>query len=721
MKRSSCCPSARSHTRARLHVEALEDRSLPSCNLISGYVYHDANNNGLYDMAAETPIANSNLELRNDQGVVVARATSDGNGYYEFSTDSTIDTSPKELSYSASFPSTLTDFDLTGAVPQFDPNLGQLQSVQIIHSGSITTDIRAENTSDVSAAVITGTVSGQLRLTGPGVELTNTPSRNAGTFRADVYDGHTDFGGGSGMSFGARTANSTRTADLTGAAMDPFIGPGEVMFHESATATSTASGGGNVVVAVNSRAAATAQVIYRYVPSNCLLDGNYTIVQAPEPAGYIDGKESRNGTVLDNPANVSVIPVTLAGQDLVHNDFGELLPQISAPPAPPPGPAPQGDLAIVKTASAPTVLVGSPLSYTLTVSNLGPNDAAGVTVRDQLPGGVTFVSTAGAGWQISQAQGIITATRDTLAVGATSVITVNLVAPGNPDTILNTGTVTSNTPDSNPNNNTSTVAVNVIAPGQPPPPPPATGISQEVFADVPASFPSTPMLLGKADLFSDSGTDLNDPQRRAQVTWVEGLYRTLLGREADPAGLLYWVRQVSSGVSRVDIARAFWTSEGHRAMQIQALYRNLLDRDAPPDAYAYWTGIFQSGASETDVTTLFLTSPEYLSRYPDSAGYINSLYQRVLGRSADPGAQVYWQGVLSSRGREAVVRGILGSDEANLRGIELVFNRFLGRGLNGAERQWWLSQFHRGLSLNDACLLVLSSGEMWNAAVRAAA
>src|SRR5262249_17928549 len=32
-----------------LQVERLEDRTLPSCTSISGFVYQDANNNGLFD------------------------------------------------------------------------------------------------------------------------------------------------------------------------------------------------------------------------------------------------------------------------------------------------------------------------------------------------------------------------------------------------------------------------------------------------------------------------------------------------------------------------------------------------------------------------------------------------------------------------------------------------------------------------------------------------
>jgi uncharacterized repeat protein (TIGR01451 family) len=58
--------------------------------------------------------------------------------------------------------------------------------------------------------------------------------------------------------------------------------------------------------------------------------------------------------------------------------------------------APSGssDLRITKTASAGSVNVGSTLTYTIGVQNLGPDPVGGVTVTDQLPKQVDPVSTA---------------------------------------------------------------------------------------------------------------------------------------------------------------------------------------------------------------------------------------------------------------------------------------------------------------------------------------
>src|SRR6185437_6181469 len=53
--------------------------------------------------------------------------------------------------------------------------------------------------------------------------------------------------------------------------------------------------------------------------------------------------------------------------------------------------APSADLAITKTGPA-TAIPGNSISYTITVTNNGPSDAASVTVTDVTPAGLNFVS-----------------------------------------------------------------------------------------------------------------------------------------------------------------------------------------------------------------------------------------------------------------------------------------------------------------------------------------
>src|SRR5688572_14144270 len=89
-------------THRNLRIESLEPRTLLACNVISGFVYDDANNNGLFD-PNEAPIANSTIELRNASGVVVGRTTTDASGAYRFDTNITINTAPTSITQTANF------------------------------------------------------------------------------------------------------------------------------------------------------------------------------------------------------------------------------------------------------------------------------------------------------------------------------------------------------------------------------------------------------------------------------------------------------------------------------------------------------------------------------------------------------------------------------------------------------------------------------------------
>lgn len=124
---------------------------------------------------------------------------------------------------------------------------------------------------------------------------------------------------------------------------------------------------------------------------------------------------------------------------------------------------PPTDLSITQSASSSVVAVGSNITYTLTVTNLGPGAASAITVTDNLPSSLTFVSCSSTGSGICGGSGNNrTVTFDSLPNGNSEVITLEAtVGASAAGSIGNTSIVVAGTPDSNSSNNSATSSVTV--------------------------------------------------------------------------------------------------------------------------------------------------------------------------------------------------------------------------------------------------------------------
>jgi uncharacterized repeat protein (TIGR01451 family) len=183
-----------------------------------------------------------------------------------------------------------------------------------------------------------------------------------------------------------------------------------------------------------------------------------------------------------------VIPAALLLVALVFANAGS-----AAKPAAKPGSA---NLRITKSDSPDPVRAGAQLTYTIGVENLGPDPATGVTVTDNLPGGVDLVSSSGpAGACAVQGRKL------SCAVGALAPVGVNyggspagitvVVVPRRAGTIRNTATVKGDQKDPVGHDNKATASTRVLA--------------ALACRGVPATISGTP---GNDTLFGTAGPDV---------------------------------------------------------------------------------------------------------------------------------------------------------------------------------------------------------------------
>lgn len=119
------------------------------------------------------------------------------------------------------------------------------------------------------------------------------------------------------------------------------------------------------------------------------------------------------------------------------------------------------------------------------------------------------------------------------------------------------------------------------------------------------------------------------------------------------AVLVVLLMAVMSGTSSPASARTLTPEEA----EVHRLYRAVMTRDADPAGLSYWWRVRETHGIEA-VAGAFLGSDEFALRYGANASderFVDLLYRNALGRSADPGGRAFWLDHLRHYGRSAVL------------------------------------------------------------------
>ena len=118
--------------------------------------------------------------------------------------------------------------------------------------------------------------------------------------------------------------------------------------------------------------------------------------------------------------------------------------------------------------------------------------------------------------------------------------------------------------------------------------------------------------------FSDG---IQTVQNRAELSTIDGLYQSILGRQADYRGMDFWGTQQKNGGSLGQIALTLMQSaeaqalhpasfNGNAAHDVEMLYQAIFNRASDSAGLAFWTGQMAHGMTLAQVAQALVTAPE---------------------------------------------------------------------------------------------------------------
>jgi len=176
------------------------------------------------------------------------------------------------------------------------------------------------------------------------------------------------------------------------------------------------------------------------------------------------------------------------------------------------------DLAVSVLDSPDPVAVGSSLTYTIPMTNLGPSVGHATEVAIVLPAGFSYLGTLGSGWSCAESGGTVSCTRPEASLGSAPALTVVGAAPGTAGTIALTASVSGLETDSVPGNDTETETTQVLVPL-------TADLSVSKSVDLSQAISGTPLIytivVTNAGPDGVSGISVSDPipPGLSHVTW----------------------------------------------------------------------------------------------------------------------------------------------------------------------------------------------------------
>lgn len=198
--------------------------------------------------------------------------------------------------------------------------------------------------------------------------------------------------------------------------------------------------------------------------------------------------------------------------------------------------------------------------------------------------------------------------------------------------------------------------------------------------------------------------------------FVNQVYRDLLGRDADPQSLLLWTNQLYNGLSNAAFVNAVVSSPEFHVQEVQTIYQRYLGRAADPaSANAFALFLIRGGTLE-QVTALVLGSQEYYQKHGGTSnGFVDGMYHDLLGRSVDPVALAAIDNELAAGAtRTTVAEQMLVTTEYRQDVVQAYFQQYLGRPADATALGTGTTGLNAGVRDEQLAAAIVASDEYFN-------
>ena len=193
------------------------------------------------------------------------------------------------------------------------------------------------------------------------------------------------------------------------------------------------------------------------------------------------------------------------------------------------------------------------------------------------------------------------------------------------------------------------------------------------------------------------------------------LFRDLLGRTPDAAGLRWWVARLEQGASHADVAARFRRVPEVDQRVVRTLYATYLARTPSSDELVLWTGFIGAGGRVEEVAGQLLGSPErWAAAGGDADRFVGALFASVLGRAPTAAESTEIGRLVTTEGPTAAARALLPSAESTTRRVDQLYAALLDRRPDAAGRAWWAERITAGGNLVDLLFSITATEEYAN-------